>query len=203
MKKRNVLGIFISIVLICVSGGIAMAQERVYVSTDKDVYVAGEDLWFSVYCIDESTGKFSNMSDMAYLQFVSREGVAATQKVALINGRGCGVFQVPLEFGTGNYSIVSYTKCDGGDAVFLNGANGRSSKFHTFLLHLIARLFYRQDCPLRQSAIALLLVFNTDGHGGENPEVCIHRLKILRRCGNMRFQSPANRSLVKDMGRAV
>ena len=52
MKKRNVLGIFISIVLICVSGGIAIAQERVYVSTDKDVYVAGEDLWFSVYCID-------------------------------------------------------------------------------------------------------------------------------------------------------
>ena len=117
MKKRNVLGIFISIVLICVSGGIAIAQERVYVSTDKDVYVAGEDLWFSVYCIDGSTGKFSNMSDMAYLQFVSREGVAATQKVALIDGRGCGVFQLPLEFGTGNYSIVSYTKCDGGDAV--------------------------------------------------------------------------------------
>lgn len=26
-------------------------------------------------------------------------------------------FQIPLEFGTGNYSIVSYTKCDGGDAV--------------------------------------------------------------------------------------
>ena len=48
---------------------------------------------------------------------LSREGVAATQKVALIDGRGCGVFQIPLEFGTGNYSIVSYTKCDGGDAV--------------------------------------------------------------------------------------
>lgn len=107
--------IFIGIVL--VSTFSMWAQERVYVSTDKDVYVAGEDLWFSVYCIDGATGKFSNGSDMAYLQFVSREGVAATQKVALINGRGCGVFQVPLEFGTGNYSIVSYTKCDGGDAV--------------------------------------------------------------------------------------
>lgn len=107
--------IFLGVVL--VSSFSLLAQERVYVSTDKDVYVAGENLWFSVYCIDASTGKFSNESDMAYLQFVSREGVAATQKVALIGGRGCGVFQVPLDFGTGNYSIVSYTKCDGGDAV--------------------------------------------------------------------------------------
>ena len=73
--------------------GVMLGQERVYVSTDKDVYVAGEDLWFSVYCIDESTGKFSNVSDMAYLQFVSREGVAATQKVALIDGRGCGCYR--------------------------------------------------------------------------------------------------------------
>ena len=91
--------------------GSADAQERVYVSTDKDVYLSGENLWFSVYCMDASTGGYSNLSDVAYLQ------------VALIEGRGCGVFPVPLDFATGNYSIVSYTKAYGGDCA--NEFNGK------------------------------------------------------------------------------
>ena len=102
--------------LMLVSWSVLFAQERVYVSTDKDVYVAGENLWCSVYCIDAATGEYSGLSDVAYLQFVSREGVAATHKVALVGGRGCGVFQIPLDFATGNYSIVSYTKAYGGDS---------------------------------------------------------------------------------------
>lgn len=96
--------------------GSVQGQERVYVSTDKDCYLAGENLWCSVYCMDASTGGYSNLSDVAYLQFVSNEGVAATHKVALVNGRGGGVFQIPLDFATGNYSIVSYTTRHGGDS---------------------------------------------------------------------------------------
>ena len=48
--------------------------------------------------------------------------------------------------------------CDGGNSVFLDGANRRASKFH--LAHLLNRL----DSPLRQSVITLLFVLNTDGH---------------------------------------
>ena len=102
------------LVAFCCCG--AYAHERVYVSTDKEVYLSGENLWCSVYCIDDSTGEYSNLSDVAYLQFVSKEGVAATHKVALIGGRGCGVFQIPVDFATGNYCVVSYTKEYGGDS---------------------------------------------------------------------------------------
>ena len=76
------------------------AQERVYVSTDKECYLAGEPLWFSVYCMD-GTG-FSNMSKVAYLEFHSIEGCAATVKLPLKDGRGCGRLQIPLSFATGN-----------------------------------------------------------------------------------------------------
>lgn len=117
MKNISVIAILLTIVLLCLENNMVKAQERVYVSTDKDVYVAGEDLWCSVYCIDAKTSQFSTESDLAYLQFLSKEGVVATHKVALINGRGCGLFQIPLDFGTGNYSIVSYTKRDGGNAI--------------------------------------------------------------------------------------
>ena len=93
-----------------------MGQERVYVSTDKDVYVAGEDIWYSVYCMEGDSGKYSGLSDVAYLQFVSNDGVAATSKVALIDGRGAGRFRIPFSFATGNYSIVSFTRSSGGDS---------------------------------------------------------------------------------------
>lgn len=108
-------GICILALLIC-SWSLLSGQERVYVSTDKDVYVVGEDIWYSVHCIDDESGSYSNLSDVAYLQFVSNDGVESTAKAALIRGRGCGRFRIPMTLPTGNYSIVSYTKCDGGDA---------------------------------------------------------------------------------------
>ena len=95
---------------------VAAAQERVYVSTDKDCYVAGEDMWCSVHCIDSSKGGYSQGSSVAFLEFHSREGAEATIKIPLIEGRGCGRFQVPLDFATGNYSIVAYTRIDGGNS---------------------------------------------------------------------------------------
>ena len=95
---------------------VAAAQERVYVSTDKDCYVAGEDMWCSVHCIDSSKGGYSLGSSVAFLEFHSREGIEATIKIPLIEGRGCGRLQIPLDFATGNYSIVAYTRAHGGNS---------------------------------------------------------------------------------------
>ncbi len=94
-----------------------VAQERVYLSTDKNIYLAGEDVWFSVFCTDEeNSGEPSRMSRLAYLGFYNAEGLAATVKVALKDGRGYGKFKIPFSFRTGNYSIVSYTSRYGGDS---------------------------------------------------------------------------------------
>lgn len=95
------------------------AREKVYVSTDKEYYLAGEAIWCSVYCRDENAGQpatYSSQSNVAYLEFYNKEGLAATIKTALTNGRGCGRFEIPFTLPTGNYSIVAYTKQDGGDS---------------------------------------------------------------------------------------
>lgn len=94
----------------------AQGQERVYVSTDKNAYLAGEDLWCSVYCKDGTTGKYSNLSSVAYLEFHSAKGLEETIKVPMIEGRGCGRLQIPFDFATGNYAIIAYTKLHGGDS---------------------------------------------------------------------------------------
>lgn len=110
-------------IIICLSlflglfaGNKANAQERVYVTTDKDIYLAGENLWCSVYCIDDATGKYTTISSVAFLEFHSREKLEGTIKIPLIEGRGCGRLQIPLGFPTGNYSIVAYTRRDGGES---------------------------------------------------------------------------------------
>lgn len=108
---------YILLLLIVAWTNVAMAQERVHVSTDKDCYVAGENMWCSVYCIDSSNGGYSNASSVAFLEFHSRKGVEAEVKIPLINGRGCGRLQIPLDFATDNYSIVAYTRADGGNSV--------------------------------------------------------------------------------------
>lgn len=94
----------------------ANAQERVYVSTDKDCYLAGEDIWISAFCMDENKGVLGGISKVAYIEFHTNEGVATTVKIGLKGGRGCGKLQIPFSFPTGNYSIVAYTKLHGGNS---------------------------------------------------------------------------------------
>lgn len=107
---------FLFAVCIAACSFVAQAQERVYVSTDKECYLAGEDIWLSVFCIDDATGKESLLSKVAYVEFHTNEGVESTVKIALKGGRGCGRLQIPFSFPTGNYCIVAYTECYGGDS---------------------------------------------------------------------------------------
>lgn len=107
---------FILVFALLLQTQVLRAQERVYVSTDKELYLAGESIWCSVFCIDESTGKYSQFSSVAYLEFHSKRGMEALIKVAMVDGRGCGRLQIPFSFATGNCSIVAYTSKDGGDS---------------------------------------------------------------------------------------
>ena len=99
-------------------------SERVYVSTDRDVYVAGDELFFSAFCLNTTNGGMSDGSRTAYLELVSSDGPVQTAKVALEDGRGGGVMSLLNTIPTGNYRLVAYTaQCfneDGYD--FLEGA---------------------------------------------------------------------------------
>ena len=83
------------------------AAESVRLLTDKNVYVAGDFVWCSAVC--ESDGAEGRYSAIAYVELVSREGVAATAKIALIAGKGSGVLALPSNIPTGNYKIFAYT----------------------------------------------------------------------------------------------
>lgn len=84
--------------------------ERIYVSTDREVYVAGEPVFCSLFCLDVSgTPRYSSLSSVAYLE-LSAPGIRGVQaRIALIAGRGSGLIMLPSTLPTGNYRLYAYT----------------------------------------------------------------------------------------------
>ena len=107
---RRILAISV-LLLAALAGAGAQGRvvERTYISTDKDVYVAGDQLWYSAFCVDASAGNLSGVSSVAYIELHGPAGMVASGKVALSEGRGAGRLQIPGTLATGNYRLVAYT----------------------------------------------------------------------------------------------
>lgn len=88
---------------------LAQGVERVFVSSDRSVYISGDEIWCSVFCLDGTEGKLSGYSAVCYVELVSEEGTVASAKIALMEGRGAGKFRIPVEAPTGNYRLLAYT----------------------------------------------------------------------------------------------
>ena len=106
MKKLAVFFWLLSLPVLLFAQG--RTVERTYVSTDKDVYVAGERIWCSAFCVEPS-GKLSDISRVAYLELHSADGLAAAARIDLENGRGAGALELPGTLPTGNYRLIAYT----------------------------------------------------------------------------------------------
>lgn len=94
---------------LCLQGAERL-RERVYVSTDRDVYVAGDAVWLSAWCVDAATGRLSSFSKTAYVEIHSADRLVQTAKIALDGGRGAGRLTLPTTLPTGNYRLLAYTK---------------------------------------------------------------------------------------------
>lgn len=104
---RNWFILAAAMLLSIVSAG-AQCIERVYVSTDRNAYLAGERVGISLFSVDEK-GHLSSESAVAYLELISAEGPAVEAKAALLDGRGAGSLTLPASLPTGNYRLVAYT----------------------------------------------------------------------------------------------
>lgn len=87
------------------------AAERIYITTDRDSYVAGETMWLSLFLTDANNGHaLSSVSSMAYLEFYNSDALVLTFKIAVSGGRGSGCVELPPSLPTGNYIIKAYTR---------------------------------------------------------------------------------------------
>jgi hypothetical protein len=105
-------------------------MEAMYMHTSGTLFMPGEYLYFSLYCINTQTYKLSDLSEVAYVQLIGEDnGVVFTQKIDLVKGRGQGDYFFPTSLPSGNYKLVSYThwmknagtaQFFAGDLTFLN-----------------------------------------------------------------------------------
>lgn len=106
--KRIIASLAVILTLIPI-GNAQNLSERVYVSTDRNVYIAGEDMFCSAFCFNLRDHELSDLSNIAYLELISQSGPVQTAKIALKDGRGGGLMNIANTIPTGNYRLVAYT----------------------------------------------------------------------------------------------
>lgn len=95
--------------------------ERVYVQTDKQIYLAGENLWTKLY-VAGLKGEISLFSKIAYLELIGDTIPYVQQKIDVKNGIADSRIHLPVDMPTGNYRLVAYTRAmrNEGETVFFS-----------------------------------------------------------------------------------
>lgn len=84
--------------------------EDIFLLSDREEYIAGEDLWFNIYLIDRQSFKPSLNSRIVYFELLDAANRPIIQKKFSINkGSGPGRIQLPDTLSTGHYAIRAYT----------------------------------------------------------------------------------------------
>lgn len=86
-------------------------QEKLYVHTDKDLYLPGEIAWFKIYDVDGCFHKPLQLSEVAYIELIDPSNKPVLQdKVSLKESDGSGSILIPANLPTGYYKLICYTQ---------------------------------------------------------------------------------------------
>jgi hypothetical protein len=85
-------------------------KEVLFVRTDRDIYISGEQVWFKVYTLNGLTNTPCNISKVVYLELLDKNNFPLRQlKVKTDNNSGSSSFILPENISSGNYIIRAYT----------------------------------------------------------------------------------------------
>lgn len=97
-------------------------EEKVSLLTDKELYIAGEKIFFHVTTYEAFWGKPIEFSRIAYVELYSQRKEAFVQvKAQLVNSKGNGFLLIPRDIPSGIYYLRAYTnfmKNDGYSSFF-------------------------------------------------------------------------------------
>jgi hypothetical protein len=86
-------------------------ETSVYLKCDKDIYIAGEDLWFSAFVLDARSFSLSGLDRILYLQLVQkgRDSVVWKEMYPVTNGVSGGHVYLPPTLPEGDYLLKACT----------------------------------------------------------------------------------------------
>lgn len=84
--------------------------EELFVLTDRDTYIFGEEVWFKVYKLNGLNHAPCDISKVVYLELLDKNNFPVKQIKLKSNGNsGSSVFNLPENISSGNYIIRAYT----------------------------------------------------------------------------------------------
>ena len=84
--------------------------EKMYVHTDKELYLAGEILWFKLYAVDGFFHQPLQLSKVAYIEILDNQNNPILQsKIKLEKGGGNGSMFMPVTLHSGHYKLRAYS----------------------------------------------------------------------------------------------
>jgi hypothetical protein len=85
-------------------------KEELFVRTDRDIYISGEQVWFKIYEISGLNHNPFNVSKVVYVELLDKNNFPLKQlKVQTDNGSGSSNLTLPDNISSGNYLIRAYT----------------------------------------------------------------------------------------------
>ena len=86
-------------------------KEYAYIHTNNSLFLTGEYLYYSIYCINDTTKLLTEISKAASVELVDRKGKSIFKhKVKLKSGTGNGDFFIPTSTPSGSYKLLGYTQ---------------------------------------------------------------------------------------------
>ncbi len=91
-------------------GAFKIFFEKIYIHTDRNLYIQGEDIWFKAYLINGQTNRIINTSGNLYLELINPDAqIINKQTICLNDGLGNGDFKLADTIPAGSYRIRAYT----------------------------------------------------------------------------------------------
>lgn len=101
--------IYCSFALLAQNEASNLKYESVYLYTDKDCYIAGEEVMLK-FLVFNSGKQFSDLSKVGYIEVCDTKKPYIQTKLALTNGMGNGKVKIPAHIPSGVYQVSAYTR---------------------------------------------------------------------------------------------
>jgi hypothetical protein len=85
-------------------------KEEIFVRTDRDIYISGEEVWFKVYTVNGLAHTPCDISKVVYMEMLDKNNFPLKQiKIKSDNNSGSSSFILPDNLSSGNYILRAYT----------------------------------------------------------------------------------------------
>ncbi len=85
-------------------------REALYLQTDRDLYIVGEQAWFKVYKLNALSNKPDNISKVVYIELINHAGYPVSQRKLHVDGKsGSASLYLSDTLSSGNYLLRAYT----------------------------------------------------------------------------------------------